>query len=293
MENAPLVSVVMATYNMGQYVEQAVRSVLEQDYPAVEVIVVDDGSTDHTPAVLSQFAGDARVRAMRQENAGQTVAKNRGWRAAQGKYIGFCDADNLWLPGKLALQVPLLEARGGFAVSYGDIQLVDGNNNDLPNPKVKRYSGKITGLLLVDNFVTFNTTLVPGHLLEEAGGFDESLRMGIDYDLWLRLSVKYPFQYLAQPLVRYRIWGGQMSNRLAERFENCFRLLERFLEQNPGSVSPAEAARGWAHTYVSRGRWRASQGDYRLALSDYAKAFQYRPGDLRLWKSVARLILGR
>jgi glycosyltransferase involved in cell wall biosynthesis len=293
MANAPLVSVVMATYNMGQYVEQAVNSVLGQDYPAIEVIVVDDGSTDHTPTVLNQFAGEPRVKVIRQENAGQTVAKNRGLQAAQGKYIGFCDADNLWMPGKLALQVPLLEGWKGGVVSYGDIQLMDGNNLDLPTPKVKRYSGKITGKLLVDNFVTFNTTLMPREILEEAGGFDESLHMGIDYDLWLRLSVKYPFQYSSKSLVRYRIWGGQMSNHLEERFENCFRLLARFHEQNPGCVSPAETARGWAHTYVSRGRWRASQGDYRRALTDYAKAFKYRPGDLRLWKGVARLLVAR
>jgi glycosyltransferase involved in cell wall biosynthesis len=283
----------MATYNMGLYVEQAVNSVLGQDYPAIEVIVVDDGSTDHTPAVLNQFADDPRVKVIRQDNAGQTVAKNRGLQAAQGKYIGFCDADNLWMPGKLALQVPLLETRGELAISYGDIQFIDGNNNDLPTPKVKRYSGKITGRLLIDNFVTFNTVLMPKQILKEAGGFDESLRMGIDYDLWLRLSVKYPFQYSAQSMVRYRIWGRQMSNRMEERFDNCFRLLERFLELESGSVNSTEVALGWAHTYVSRGRWRALQGDYRRALIDYAKAFGYRPGDLRLWKSVARLLVGR
>lgn len=293
MQELPLVSVVMATYNMAQYVGQAIQSVLAQDYQALEVIVVDDGSTDDTPNVLAHFSEDPRVRVIRQANAGQTVAKNRGLQAARGQYVGFCDADNLWCPGKLAMQLPLLQAQREPTIIYGDIQLIDGDGKDLPTPKRRRYSGRITGQLLVDNFVTFNTVLASRQLLEEAGGFDESLRMGIDYDLWLRLSVKYPFEYLEQPLVRYRIWGGQMSNRLGERFDNCFKLLERFLAQNPGCVSQLEVDRGWAHTYVSRGRWRASQGDYRLALADYAKAFHYCPGDLRLWKSMARLMLGR
>lgn len=293
MQEPPLISVVMATYNMGQYVAQAVRSVLAQDYPAIEVIVVDDGSSDDTAEVLAQFGEDPRVRIFQQANAGQTKAKNRGLQAARGHYVGFCDADNLWCPGKLSMQLPLLQARRDPVVVYGDIQLIDAEGHDLPTPKGRRYSGRVTAQLLVDNFVTFNTVLVPRRLLEEAGGFDESLRMGIDYDLWLRLSVKYPFAYLDRPLVRYRIWGGQMSNRLGERFDNCFKLLERFLERHPGSVTQAEANRGWAHTYVSRGRWRASQGDLRLALMDYAKAFQLRPGDVRLWKCMAKLLLGR
>ncbi|HPF70043.1 MAG TPA: glycosyltransferase family A protein, partial [Candidatus Krumholzibacteria bacterium] len=104
MTSTPLVSVVCASYNMGQYVGEAVDSVLAQDYPALEMIVVDDGSTDDTQQRLARFAGDARVKVIRQENQGQTVAKNRGLKEATGDLIGFCDADNRWMPGKLARQ---------------------------------------------------------------------------------------------------------------------------------------------------------------------------------------------
>lgn len=293
MKEFPLVSVVTASYNMGRYVGLAVDSVLAQDYPALEIIVVDDGSTDDTSAVLSRYRDDPRVKLIFQENAGQTVAKNRGVQAARGEYIAFCDADNLWLPNKLSRQIELFNEHNDIAVVYGDISLIDADGQPLPTTQAKRYSGKITGRLLIDNFVTFNTAVVSRKVMTAVGGFDESLRMGIDYDLWLRISVKHTFHYIAEPLVRYRIWGGQMSNRQEERLSNCFRLLNNFLEKYPESVTAAEVARGWAHTYVSRGLLRASQQKYLNALEDYYKAFSYRPCDLRLWKSIAKLLIGR
>lgn len=290
---APLVSVVCACYNMGRYVREAVDSVLAQDWPAVEVIVVDDGSTDETPAALAAYADDPRVVIIRQANAGQTAAKNAGLRAARGEYVGFCDADNAWLPGKLARQVPLLRANPRVGVVYGDVALIDGEGRPLPTPPVKRYGGRITGRLLEDNFVTFNTTLLPRRVVAEFGGFDESLRMAIDYDLWLRVSTRYEFLYLPEPLVRYRIWGGQMSHRTEERFASFVRLLERFLATHPGAVTAAEVRRGWAHTYVSRALWRARNGQPREAWRDFGRALRRRPWDARLWRSAAAVALGR
>lgn len=293
MKATPLVSVVIATYNMGQYVSTAIDSVLQQDYPELEVVIVDDGSTDDTPERLAQYKEDRRVRAFQQDNAGQTVAKNRGLRETRGELIGFCDADNYWLQGKLPTQVNAFAQRPDLGVVYGELKFIDGEGNDLPAPSIKRHSGRITAQLLLDNFVTFNTTLIPRQILEEVGGFDESLRMAIDYDLWLRISVRYEFLYLPQPLVAYRIWGGQMSHRTGERFDNFFRLFEKFLANYGDCVTPAEIRKGWAHTYVSRGRWRASQKQYAGALSDYFQAFRYRPHDIRLLKSMTKLVLGK
>ena len=293
MTNTPLVSVVTASYNMGHYVTEAVDSVLAQDYPAVEVIVVDDGSTDDTRAVLARYAGDPRVTVIHQENMGQTVAKNRGLAAAKGQLIGFCDADNRWLPGKLARQVPILLARPEIGVVYGDLQLIDGEGNPLPPPGTRRHSGRITGKLLIDNFVTFNTTLLRAETVRAMHGFDESLRMAIDYDLWLRISLRHEFLYLPEPLVAYRIWGGQMSHRTGERMDNFFRLLEKFLRENPGAVSKADGRRAWAHSLTTRGLWLASVGRKGEAWADYRRALGYRPWDQRLLKSIVKLGLGR
>jgi glycosyltransferase involved in cell wall biosynthesis len=285
--------VVTASYNMAQYVCKAIDSVLGQDYPNIEVIVVNDGSSDDTPARLAIYDHNDRVTVIHQQNMGQTVAKNKGLAAARGEYVGFCDADNIWLPGKLACQVPLLRSRPEVGVVYGNIALIDGDGKPLPPPMTKRYSGWITAKLLVDNFVTFNSTLVPRKILEQIGGFDEELRMAIDYDLWLRISLEYEFLYVDRPMLEYRIWGGQMSHRTGERMDNFFRLLKKFLETNPDAVSPAEARHAWAHSYTTRGFWLASVGRKSEAWADYRRALGYRLHDKRLWKCMGKTLLGQ
>lgn len=294
MTDRPLVSVITASYQMGDYVAEAVRSVLAQDDARVECIVVNDGSTDHTREVLDALAAeDARVTVIHQENLGQTVAKNRGWRASRGEFIGWCDADNRWRPGKLRRQLAAFGEHPDVGVVYGDLQLIDGQGNPRPNPPIKRYSGRITGKLLIDNFVTFNTTLMRRSLMEEMDGFDEKLRMGIDYELWLRISLEHDFLHLAEPLVDYRIWEGQMSHRTEDRMAAFFELLERFLAEHPDKIAAADARLAWAHSLATRGRYRAAVGRKQDAWSDFMAALRHRPWDVRTIKSIGRMILGR
>ena len=293
MKDSPLVSVVTASYNMGHYVVDAVESVLAQDYPHIEIIVVNDGSQDDTKERLAKYSDHPQVQVIHQENGGQTVAKNRGLAAASGDYVGFCDADNCWRPGKLVTQLDLFNKHPEVGVIYGDIALMDSEGNPLPPPDTKRYSGKITGKLLIDNFVTFNTTLVPRRIIEEMGGFDEKLRMGIDYDLWLRISLKYDFLYVPELFVDYRIWGGQMSNRTGERMENFFKLLQNFLDAHPEAVTPAEARQAWAHSLTTLGNWQAATEQKGAAIGTYSQALRNRPHDMRTWKSLVKMAIGR
>lgn len=293
MSDQPLVSVVTATYNMAQYVAEAIDSILDQTYPHIEAIVIDDGSKDETQEVLTRYADEPRVTIIHQENAGQTAAKNRGLTACSGSYVGFCDADNAWLPDKIAKQLQAFAKNKQTGVVYGDVQLIDDKGADLPTPAVPRHSGRITGRLLANNFVPFNTCLVPREILTEVGGFDETLSMAIDYDLWLRISTRYDFCYLPQVLARYRIWGGQMSHRTGERLDNALRMMKKFLSTHGDLVTRSEENRAWAHTYTTRGLWLASTGRRSEAMSDFQRAIEHRPMDLRAWKSLARLILGR
>jgi len=292
MKEHPLVSVITATYDMAQYVVEAVDSILGQTYPHIEAVVIDDGSKDNTQKVLAQYANNPRVKIIHQENAGQTAAKNRGLAECTGSYVGFCDSDNAWLPDKIATQLPVLTNDKALGVVYGDVQFIDDKGADIPTPQVKRHSGKITGRLLVDNFVPFNTCLVPRDILTEFGGFDESLSMAIDYDLWLRISTRYEFRYVPQVLARYRIWGGQMSHRTGERLDNAMRMMEKFLQEHGDSVTTAEARRAWAYTFTTRGHWLAKEGRRSEAMFDYQAAIQNNPIDVRAWKSLVRLILG-
>lgn len=287
-----LVSVVTATYNMAGYLAETLDSLLAQDYPHLEVIVVNDGSTDDTASVLERYRDDPRVRVVRQDNAGQTVAKNLGLRQARGEFIGFCDADDTWRPDKLVRQLPRF-ADPAVAVVYSDVERVDGKGRRLPYHDGPHYEGHVTAPLLIDNFVPFPTAVVRAAVLRTAGGFDESLTMSIDYDLWLRLSVHYEFAFVPERLANYRVWDGQMSKKTGERLENFMRLLERFLCHHPGVATPREIDLAYAHVHVTIGYWHASEGRRAEAWRQYWAALRRDPLALRMWKRIVSLGLDR
>ena len=292
MREKGLVSVVTATYNMAGYIAETLDAILAQDYPHLESIIVDDGSTDETLEVLKPYLEDPRVRVVSQANAGQTVAKNRGLAEARGEFVAFCDADDTWRPDKLSLQIPRF-VDPEVAVVFSDIICIDGDGAVLDIPPMRRFEGRVTADLLEDNFVPFPTSVVRAEVLDAVNGFDESLTMSIDNDLWLRISVDHTFAYVREPLANYRVWEGQMSNKVGERLDNFFQLLERFLADNPGVVTDAEIDRAMAHVYVTRGYWHSREGRKRAAIVDYGRAMRHRFLDRRLWRRMGALLLDR
>ena len=291
-EAAPLVSVVVATYNMGRFLPEAVRSALGQTYSNVEVIIVDDGSSDDTPAIVTQWRDEVRVRVHRQSNQGQTSAKNKGIELSRGSYLGFLDADDVWLPDKLARQMPLFAGRPQVGVVYSDYERMDQDGRPLPKGPTRMYRGRISAQLLIDNFVSFPSAVVRRACLDRYGAFDTSLDMGIDYDLWLRLSVHCEFDFVAEPTVRYRIWSGQMSKNVRGRYEAGIGIMQRFIERNPGAVSQDVLRDAWAHTYTGRGnRILWLEKDRRAAFRDYLRALSFRAGYWPAWRSMLRSVL--
>jgi glycosyltransferase involved in cell wall biosynthesis len=287
-----LVSVVIATYNMGHYLPEAVRSVLAQSYPNVDVQIVDDGSTDDTPAIVRQWDAHPRVRLHRQSNAGQAHAKNQGIALSGGAFIAFLDADDVWLPGKLARQMPLFTGRPEVGVVYSGYERMDGEGRPLPTGPTHLHRGRVSGALLIENFVPFPSAVVRRECLERHGAFDETLGMGIDYDLWLRLSAHCQFDFITEPTVRYRIWPGQMSKNYRQRYESGIRIMQRFLERNPGVVGDSIARRAWAHTYTGRGDstlWH--EKDRVAAFRDYLRALSFRPAFWPAWRSMLRSLV--
>ncbi len=286
---APLVSVVMATYNMGRYLPEALESALSQDYPAIEVRIVDDGSTDDTPQVLERWRGDPRVHVHRQANAGQTRAKNQGIADSRGAFIAFLDADDVWLPGKLRRQLALFAGQPDVGVVYSDYECMDGEGKALPKGPTPMRRGRITGALLIDNFVSFSSSVVRRSCLDACGAFDESLEMGIDYELWLRLSARYGFDFVPEATLRYRIWPGSMSKNFKKRYASAIRIMQGFLARHPGVVDARLVREAWAHTYVGRGNmtlWR--EKDRGAAFRDYFEALHYSPSYWPAWRALLR-----
>jgi glycosyltransferase involved in cell wall biosynthesis len=217
------VSVIMPVYNCARYVAQAVDSVLSQGYSEKELIVVDDGSTDETLEVLERY-GD-RLRLLRQHNRGAASARNHALSKARGDLVAFIDGDDVWLPGKLAAQVAYLRAHPGAKLLYGrwcewrpdasgnwpDPQhFADGYDESSVDPGA---SGWIYTKLLFDSIVCTITTMMPTQLLRSVGGFDEELRIGEDYDLWLRLSRLVEAHKMTMMMAAYRIHTSSTTRK--------------------------------------------------------------------------------
>ena len=292
MENMALVSVVIATYNMADYLPLAVRSVLDQTYGNVEVVVVDDGSTDRTLDAIEAFRDNSRVKYLVQSNSGQAAAKNHGVRESSGSYIAFLDADDMWVPDKLELQMPMFLRSENVGVVYSRLSYIDESGRDLRIADNELFRGRVTGPLLIRNFIGFGSTIVRKACFDRLGGFRDDLRMGIDYDLWLRFSTQYEFDYVDRPLLRYRVWSGQMSNNCKGRYLNGIEIMNRFLREFPGIVDKATEDHAWAHTYVGFGQCLQSlDAQIGPALKLYARALRHRPGYLPAWRAIVSSIL--
>jgi glycosyltransferase involved in cell wall biosynthesis len=284
----PAVSVVIATYNTAQFVGAAVRSVLGQTFRDLELVLVDDGSTDGTAAVLEEFHSDPRFRYFVQGNCGQAAAKNRGVRESAAAIVGFCDADDEWHPHKLELQLPAFQ-NPEVGVVYGREQRFrdsDGGWEQVPYTPELCFEGRVTEPLFVENFVPFGTVLVRRSLLDEVGCFDESYSMGIDWDLWLRLSLRCDFCFVDQLTYHYRVWDQQMSNDWRGRYHNAVRIMENFLARYPGVVSAATVRRAWAHTFAHRAKARVlKDGQYLSGLRDSLLAVSRDPSYREAWRT--------
>ena len=225
----PLVSVIIPTFNRGYCLEESVRSVLQQSFTDFELIVVDDGSTDNTLEVEAQFPAVKLLRL--EENRGVSFARNRGMAVAEGDCIAFLDSDDLWEQNKLATQVKWIE-RDSQAVYTDEIWIRNGVRVN-PMNKHRKYSGDIFRYCLPLCIVSPSSVLLRTELLNEVGGFDESMPVCEDYDLWLRIAKRYPFHFIEEKLIVKR--GGH-EDQLSRKYWGMDRwrvhALEKLLKES-------------------------------------------------------------
>ncbi|ABW66795.1 glycosyltransferase family 2 protein [Desulfosudis oleivorans] len=195
----PLVSVVIPTYNRGPMVTEAVASVLAQDYPAIEIIIVDDGSSDDTPGRLSPLKN--RVTIITQENRGVSAARNAGVAHAGGEYIAFLDSDDRWLPEKISTQTAFFASRPDALICQTEETWIKNGKPLFPRARHKKRSGMIFEPSLELCLVSPSAVMMRKDFFLDVGGFDESLPACEDYDLWLRISMVHPVYLIETPLV--------------------------------------------------------------------------------------------
>lgn len=263
----PLVSVVIPTRDRSRLVAQAVESAFAQTYPAIEVIVVDDGSTEDISGALAPFAARGLRIIRHDRNLGAPAARNSGIAAARGEYVAFLDSDDEWAPEKIERQVALMLASGGaVALVYCGIRKVDESGRVL-GYKVPTKRGMIFDDLLRDNCVgSTSVALVSRAALDEAGGFDVSLKSRQDLDLWLRVARRHAVDFAPEPLVTYRVHASRISSNADARAQGYEAVLRKYFAEI--SANPVVLA----SYYFDIGRFRLMTGERSLAATLFKKS---------------------
>ncbi len=253
----PKVSVIIPAYNAQKYLAETIDSVMAQTFSDFELIVVDDGSKDKTVSIIRQYQAKypEKIRLIQKENGGPASARNAGIRVANGEYIAFNDADDLWLPEKLEKQVAYFDAQlPEVGLVYTDARKFDHDGLwTLP----KRFNHKfVEGMiykdLLKDNMVPNQSVLVRKKCFEDVGLFDESPEVftSEDYDMWLRIALKYEINYLDEILSLYRE-HIQGINKNFERSHNAaIRVMEKHLEMAQNNHELEDAIRDALSKYL-------------------------------------------
>ena len=292
MENTiPLVSVVIPTYNHSSHLKQAVDSVLSQDYQNVELIVLDDGSTDNTRSILESY-GDRFVWET-QKNMGQPATLNKGWAMARGEILAYLSADDLLLPQAVSKSVECLLNNPDATLSYCDFDLIDPGSRVVRRVVAPEYN-------FHEMVTTFSCAPSAGAFFwrsafVKTGGWNPDIRRFPDIDCWLRLGLHGRFVHIHECLAAFRVHEGSQSfaETPVERAEEAITVIENFyaLPDLPADVLAAkDRALGNARLLVAQLHLRSAR--YRSAVREIYAAAQLSPGCLVSVRSLRMLING-
>lgn len=284
----PAVSVVIATYNRAKYLGATLDSVLGQRFQDLEVIVVDDGSTDETRGLVESYG--SRVRYFFQVNGGPSAARNLGVQNARGRWIAIQDSDDISLPNHLETLHRYVSAHPDCALVFANGSYLDGPEHQretiIPTEKSRRLAQQ--GATLDDIFkksiVRLQASLIAKSAYDAVGGHDESLRICMDLDLAFRLFVNYPVKYLDEVVFRYRIHDGNIGRNEELRLTENIRVIEKLMRDCPSAgdqLGRDRVARRLAYRYyrLAKGRWRRKQTD--VAREALQQAIGLRPFALK------------
>jgi len=299
MENK-LVSVVVPLYNSARFIDKTLRAVFSSSYSHFEVILIDDGSTDATRAVLEQKGWVNKVTYIYQENKGISASRNIGIKAANGKYISLLDHDDIPLPEKLSLLVDYLERHPEYKMVYTPV-IVDNPNVEKKTlyPKnnnnwVLRYEGDLFDTLFHRNHIMPSSTLFDRQSMLDVGLFDETYQIVEDVEFMLRYSMGYKIGYVEQPLTIYSWRHDNTSRRLSKiipEFE--MRLYKRYYgELKKRSVDADRIFKqAMGNSYRDKAKWETKDCNYGTAIDWYIKAIQLDPMRIKNYNRLIKVLI--
>jgi glycosyltransferase involved in cell wall biosynthesis len=286
------VSIIIPTYNYGRFLGSAIESIQQQSRRDFELLIMDDGSTDNTKDVVEPYLNDQRITYHALEHRGGRMAFNDGAELARAEIIAQCDADDMWLPEKLAVQLEALQQHPEVGLVYTNTASIDEQGQIIKkrantNPC---HNGKVSLELVRQNFIPGPTTTFRKSLFIQAGGFDPSFEASQDYDLLLRMSAICEFLHIDQTLYLYRRHDAQISTaKLAIQFLSHIRAIENFSTRNSGLIASNEIGLAIAKVKKNLGHYYLKkEHDKKKARKVFREAIAASPFHLSAWNRLLR-----
>jgi len=297
----PDVSIIIPTHNCVEYLPNAIDSILSQNIANIEIIVVDDGSTDNTWEWLqNSFKNDLRVRSFHLDGKGVSYARNYAISQAKSEYIAFLDADDLWYKDKLGEQIEFHKDNPDVVFSFTDYDHYDMEGNFLGScfdywpyfSKIPHSNNTYTILntvaaaaLFAENVVGTSTVMAKKSILQLVGGFDETLKSASDWDLWIELSLSGPVGFTHKTGMNYLMRSGSITSNAKLRLDNMYSIISKY-ESRINRISPIAVARAYGRHAIGCAEHFALNKQYWRALLSHSKALYLAPSK-RLAKAIA------
>lgn len=261
------VSIIIAAYNAMSFLPETLESVFRQTWSDYEVIIVNDGSSDGIEKWVAQI-NDSRVKFISQKNQGISVARNNALALAEGEYIAFLDADDLWQSTKLEKQVRILDEHPEVGLVYSWIALIDERSNLQGKIRKNSAEGNIWKKLLEHNLVECGSNpMVRGSCFEDVGLFDPRFTYAQGWEMWLRIARHYPFKAIKEPLVYYRSHSNNSSKNWKALEPNYRAIIEKTFADVPSHLQYLKGrSYGFANVYIAWKILQSPSEDYQKAL---------------------------
>ena len=290
MKNEILVSIVIPVFNSERFIVECLNSVLNQSYKNIEIIIVDDGSTDKSVELINDYHSDL-IKIYSQVNSGQGKARNLGVEKAKGEWIAFLDSDDIWFVGKLEMQ---LEHCKNYVWSHTDYFFI----GDIIAPKtrsrdfVSNNPGYIFDSLIVENTIATSTVMIRKSIFLEFGGFNTSYRALQDWDLWLRISKKYDIGYYEKPIAEYRVHSTSVSRSTRRNFPYHMEIISQiFSEDGIAADNKHLKKNALSQSCQICSQISEQEGDYIFAIVCAIKSLMYGPFLLTRYIRLIKIII--